>query len=754
MKKLLSTLTQVVFNPQRATPYSLFSTDDPQEPYLDNGAILVLYVAALTPFWVGAAILGIGVTTVLAFSMLIWWIGLILGAIHLNFGLLTVLALGLLSLANQNLKDFAWSISSDLWPLGLLFIYLPLFSALQVLARSREKSLYRILQAGLTIVVGGLGVGLLYLSNQLTTAHIWTTVALGMLSLVGSTEIGDDEALSIFSAFIAFLAGIGTSWHLYPLIFPPDSWTGWLRVVQILFSVIVPFLMSVIVAVDMEAKREFDHSWQLLFFLFVALSPSTAIPSALLIGLLAVASKWLAFPTLPKFQKRASISARIAIITTCAAVCVLVTTMFIKSFDYRFSLALLFLAQFPPGLHLIWLFIVVGVLFSISGLHWTAFLAAAVATVGPILLGSDALGVAASLVAIGLVLGFTRIFLWPLMSLLTLWQKNQIQQSTDSERADYLPAVALAEVRSWPRPSGNESLLITLAQKGIPAEAFDRDKSRQAYRTIQANRCVQMIRSARTLQEVLQMDITTLSDGPLKSGIESLKEAENEIRDIRKVRAYAGVLQRLTSIVETESEKATDVLQGEMKALEALIQFAYEEIHPAVEVYWRTYSAFPEFAKISVDPDGLISRREIQEGIEQCLSRLRTIPEELSAMGAHLGNLPRGERSHFREIEDISRQLMPLPREVDYMARTRLLQNGLSRINKIRDELEPVWFAIDQNVDRVIDHENPWMALLDATEDPISRLAQLNDRIIEWATTEVVKALKRIQSVEEVGSLT
>lgn len=868
MKRILLALTKVAFDPEETQEYHPILGFEPAEPYLDATAVLLLYAAALVPFWIGAAFVGLRLEEVLVLSMLIWAIGLALGGVHPTAGLLAILSLGILAVFNDSLREVGLWVPYEAWRLALMFVYLPLSFTLQALARSRGKGVYRWLQVVLTLAVGLLGGVVAWRAGWLDGARLWTGVALGALSLVGSSEIGEDEPLSIVGAIVAVVAGFGMSWHLYALIFPPDDWTTWLRVVQGLFSVLATIAMAltagVILGLAEEQDQAFDYSWQLMFFLYAAFAWADRLPYVLLAAFVVVVWTWLAFPTWSAMRKGTPVAGRMAGVLVCAAICAFATFALFSFSDHRLALRRLFLPDYALRLHPYSLFIAVGIVFTASAVSWPTVVAAVATTIGPLLAGSlplPALGIAAGLAALAAFLGYTHILLWPFLSLLTLGLRRRVRRASGPDAEACLLATRTTPLyRDLPGSLGTDALLAALARKGVPAETFARDDFQilNRYWAIQIRQYAAAVGAAASLEEALEIDTAPPANERLEQALRGLREAQRMVGEIPRVRAFAAAIKDLTAAAEesrkeqqfklseslpvegehpvegdawtaeaqvgdrstgevdqasdARSPEGDDTLPAEdattaeadladrgetmippddetvwtetdgsddleelywpdvasreafVQALDSLRRLAYDEIRPAVETYWETYSAFPaavwdtssassEFLDRGVGEGGWAGRGEIQTAIERCLSRIKKISERLSTIRPYRDRLPAEERDYLRKLEDVSRRLTSMPREMDYQARSRLTEENAYMVSKMREDLPATWLTIALDEDNVVEQRNPWSAYAEALDGQVSCLAELNEQMFIWVTAQLLDALEQTREVGDFASL-
>ena len=308
----------------------------------------------------------------------------------------------------------------------------------------------------------------------------------------------------------------------------------------------------------------------------------------------------------------------------------------------------------------------------------------------------------------------------------------------------------------------DRGLLSALARKGLPADAFVSRRARNRYEEVRMQTILQTLRSVASLEEALRLDSSPLTP-VLESAIEGLAKAKQEPLEVNRTRACAAQITALAAIIEkgpvSDPEK-NKVTSEEIQALRRLVGLAYVDIHPAAEVYWSTYRAFPPIAPSGqpATPAGSTAdvageRAQIMALIGQSISRIAELESAVRPVEALLTRLPADEQGCYAAFQEVARQVQPITRTLDYPERMRVLQVGLERLGKVRQGLQPSWQTIAADEAKVIKHDNPWVAIVSALFANLDELMALHTNYLERIENRVVKILTSVQAIEELADL-
>lgn len=798
MKRFLLLFNQILLNPRNANSYShIFHTlnkfAENNKLLLNSLEIMAFYVVALIPLWFSAIMTGANFLNILILSILILGIGFLFGGIHLTFGFVIIVFLSLLNSLNYEFYQIIFSSKVNLILLLVIFIYMPLILLLQFKISNSPSSDNQLWKFVTAIVLFSTAFGLTYFfSNETPNGFFWiilTVVALLLMTNTTKDKIGKRkfDSMSEIAAVIFVPSSIIMFWKL--LTFPPSKVGAFFDFIVHLIVTMICFIVLCFITIltvrrdisDEKDEDEFLRQDRLLSFsVFIILLVNNSIWIAFAVAFITFFLYPISFPFVARFNKTSSNFIFIFERTIAAAYSFFISVILITVTNLQEKNWLNLLGNiFAPKLSdtflssPLWAFAATMVLFTIFGMYWSSCLPLLIFMLlinfsnkfDPITVSPQIFIFNGSII-LGAIIGSTRIFLWPLFSLIFLRLSSKIQKTKIFRIKDNIHIIYFIEAFIWPTPLGKQSLFFEFTQKGVPVSIFQNKKFREKYKFIRIQTIqpkIETIDNIRNIVRIKQKLLTPI----LKSAIKSFKDGYKSTEQITRIRSYAATIKKFDSIVNEVLSKwpkknwKSDISHEEINGIKHIINIAYKEIQPAVETYWLVYDAFP---KLNHKIDGAlhqngskdtpISLEEVPSQISQQLKNIENLESKLEPIQNYFNQLPYEEQNYIKSILKINLRIAMYLKESDYQKRTRIVQTSIAKVEEIREKLKLKFLTIKKNSNEIVEHENPWLSIFNKLDNYLKNLSKLNVLYLEWVTYQIATVLKSIHTIGELAKLT
>lgn len=785
--KIVDTLEKVVLNPRKTNRYNpiwvflkeeFFLSDFPLERGrpLEPFPLLLLYIIAAIFYAVILFSLGHSSLLVLQQTIILFGICMVLGSVNLTLGFINIFILGffnILDLLSSTMPDL-WLNATTLWGVIAMSILLITPHYLPNLSNSKHKfwswSLIYSLFIGTAVFIINLNQG------KLPETYFWAALVVGSLaSLTPSIIVKDGETKKEIKETVGWIAGLAyglgsiiLSWQLYPLLFSPRE-PAWFNTLVHIAITLLLLLLPVIVVIsvlllDTELKQSYvlpTRRWLLFLSFSVLILITPSVPAALIIASLIVCFYTVMFPPFIKlFQKPTSWYGETASNIFTAFI---TTTIAILMISGGFSiLSGYFIVNVPAEIisNPLPIFIVMAFIFTLSGLHWSTFVTAIAAGISILLFTDLPTGVTIWPIVFALVgaviIGSSRILLWPLLSLLMILQSRQIAMATIWSNSTYLTVINLLETDCWPYPLGRKRVLKNLARRGYPEEFFTRSSLKDRYEKTRIESLSGDIRTASSLTDIAQIDQNLITP-TLQVSIEEIRQiqaAKPPIPVSEKIRQYASIVETAQGIIKTGPRQYANpqITNEEIQSLTHIVNIIYRQLRPEVTEYWRLYNEFPQVSikksKPSVQKE--TKQTQIISTTRFYLEQIRDLDKSIRLIAPLLPFLSLKEQEVYDTLLAIQPRLERFEQDLNYQGRANLLEEIHNTVTNFPPS---IWLTIDSEKDELRKQDNPWGAIIKTAKHYLNQLSLLNNEYIQWALNEIATTLNSISSIESLPSL-
>lgn len=795
---------KVLLNPRKVDRYSpvvllikeMFSLSEPPEDKgqpVESLSLLLLYVVAIIPYAITMLVRGFEPLLILQQVVVLLSIGLVLGSLSVTLGFINVLLLGFFNLTGSLItKPDLWLNTASLS--GLLIVVLLLLPP-HILPNLPARKFVRWWWILAYSFLLGSGIFVIHLlGGHLLKVYFWGALTLGSLAALtpsltvekGESQWKIGEGLGWIAGVSYAIGGIAFSWQLYPLLYTPKE-TAWLDTLVHIAVTIVLLLAHIIAVISMSIiDGEFKNvptlptrRWLLfLSFLFFAMI-TLSVPTSLYGALLATLFFTLSFSAFPWFLNPLTLNKKIlSLLITSVTALAMATAITYTGVNPYIDFFVVSLSSDTISSPLV-IFIVTTLVFTLSGFHWST-LVTAVAAAGSILLFTGLpMNSPILLVFVGaVIIGFSRILLWPIFSILLIQQSRQIRNASEIEKHTHLPVLNLLESYYFPSPLGRNQVLRSLARRGYPDKFFTSNGLKERYNKIRTETISGDILAVSSIAEMISVDQKLLSP-PLLTPIQEVKQIQSDKLSVtERVRRFAQLIQTTQKTIKIgpQTYRTSPITAKEIQTLEHLNHLIYVELRPEVKQYWDIYHLFPQLPepdkppvsqqKVSSPTQAVIvsmirqhydlpltnetqqpEQRRVITNTRFYLQQIGALHKRIQVLEPLRARLSQEEESIYNTLIAIQPRLEGFEQELNYQERARLLQN----IRQTLPQKPPTtWLTIDPEEDALIEQDNPWTLWINTAEQYLNQLRQLNDDYILWAKNEIVAALS---STETIASL-
>lgn len=404
------------------------------------------------------------------------------------------------------------------------------------------------------------------------------------------------------------------------------------------------------------------------------------------------------------------------------------------------------------------IFIAAALVFTLSGWHWSTIVTAVAAGISIWLFTELPTGVTIWPIIFALIgaviVGSFRILLWPILSLLMIFQSRQIASLENLDNTAYLPALSLLETYCWPYPLGLKQILQSLARHGYPDSYFTRNALKRKYEKVRVEMISDNILAASSLAEI-SMAKSNLMPPSLLKPIDEIRQIESKKRlGTEKVRQYATILEDLQKTIKEGPKQFGDpkITSEEIQSLEKLVEIIYRELRSGIVEYWELYNTLSQITVLENKPEeqDRSEQAQIIAATAFYLAQIQNLDKEIRSIKLPRSLVSPKERTTYNILLAIQPRLERFEQGLDYQERARLLAE-IQRTFTV--EMPDTWLTIDPKNDNLVKQDNPWASLTKAAEHYLSELVHLNNAYIQWVTNEIAQVLTSVESIESLPAL-
>jgi len=515
--------------------------------------------------------------------------------------------------------------------------------------------------------------------------------------------------------------------------------------------------------IDDKVKEESyilpTRRWLLfLGFLFFIIT-TQIVPAAILGAFLTIIFFSLSFSNLPKLLEPLSLNKKIISVLVTAFVALIVgTTAIYNGFD---ALTNFLVVRLSPDIASspFTIFIAATIIFTLPGWHWSTFITAVAAGISIWLFTELPAGVTmwpTILALIGaVIIGSSRILLWPIFSLLMISQSRHIALVENIDNTAYLPTLNWLETYCWPYPYGHKQMLRSLARHGYPDSHFTRNAIKRKYEKARIEMISDDILAASSLADIAMVDSNLIPPTLLKS-IKEIRQIESKKRlGTEKARQYASIIEDLQKTIKDGPKQFgnPEITSEEIQSLKHLVEIIYRELRPGMVEYWQLYNAIPQITVSEIKPveQDRSEQAQIIAATTFYLAQIQNLDKDIRSTKLSRSLLSPEERTTYDILLAIQPRLERFEQGLDYQERARLLAE-IQRTFTV--EMPDTWLTIGPENDDLVMQDNPWARLTKAVEHYLSELVHLNNAHIQWVTNEIAKVLTSVESIESLSAIT
>ena len=753
--------------------------------------VIALYLIFALPFAFLLGYVSGSVEKAVIALFILLGIGFLLGSIHASLGALGIM-FGVFVFAQNTSIVVATIPSIKYWWTGLpmLLLFFAIYTQIASSPISKPKNNFLRFLFGSAITIAGFLI-IRSTSLQLTSWNYYYSFLL--LSYALSAPIiqrvekeGNINFARRSSAgtWISATLSLGTAtiivWGWAASMFANMAlWMKLFGFAAALFVGVIVYLTILISPFEQESNNrpvffaEKRWMWLLFYLSFQFAVPPTTALIASTIGVLAYS---LSFANLNLNQNDIKHHEFAATTTISALIWFYIVAGFFMNTDWlRFAQAFFINPMYSTPLPLI-AFLAPAIALTITGRHksdlgWVllgiflVFLVSSIWPGGSFPFSFIQSGLTLTGLFLGIVVGYTRIFVWPLLSLVIARELKGIRSSLEIPKERMTLAANLLDIYCWPTPLKRVDLTAELMKRGLVETYLSNKYLKEDLTRAKQKLANEFFSSDFTIIELTKSNVSG-SPKIIQDSVFLLQKAKDQnISQLEKVEKYLEVLNNLHSHLNGKQKATTpsprlanherDMVNKLAKVVTDDLLLNYDQQQVFEKKLQEIVNNIPKAAR-KFD-DSQLEKKE-QKFLDEQFAYYAQLATQLSSslrsLEDYLDMFSAETKIVYFAILGIAPNLANLrASRFDIPSQRRIVQTTIQNIAEIENSIKKKSLVFDESSRAVISVANPWFTMIDYLSRLTTHLVNLLDAQERRAKDKVVEAITSSDTIEKLPSI-